>query len=121
MPPLSSSYFALNKFQPPEEYDDSVEDSDALRWDAARVGQQRMPLKDHTFEERKLAIHRRIARQEVLLAMLTAKHHEAFLDLDIVDDKDPDWVYIMFLTNPRPNTGYRIVKAREVIPTGRRA
>ena len=120
-PPLSSSYFALNKFQPLEEYNDPAEDSDALRRDAARVGWQRMPLKDHTFEERKLAIRRRIARQEALLATLTAKHYKVFPDLDIVDDKDPDWVYIKFLTNPRPNTGHRIVKAWEVIPVGYRA
>ena len=39
-PPLtSSSYFALNKFQPPKQYDDPAEDSDALCWDTARVGQ----------------------------------------------------------------------------------
>ena len=80
-----------------------------------------MPLKDHTFKERKLAIRRRIARQEALLVTLTAKHHEAFPDLDIVDDKDPDWVYIKFLTNLRPNTRHRIVNVREVIPTGLRA
>ena len=121
MPPLSSSYFTLNKFQPPEVYNDLAEDSDTLYRDTAGVGQRRMPLKEHTFKERKLAISRRIARQEALLATLTAKHHEAFPDLDIVDDKDPDWVYIKFLTNPCPNTGYTIIKAREVIPTGCRA
>ena len=49
-----------------------------------------MPLKDHTFEEQKLAICRRIARQEALLAMLTTKYHEAFLDLDIINNKDLD-------------------------------
>ena len=121
MPPLSSSYFTLNKFQPLEDYDDPAEDSDALHWDAAGVGRRRMPLKYYTFEERKLAIRRRIARQEALFTTLTAKHHEAFPDLDIVDDKDPDWVYIKFLTNLRPKTGHRIVKAQEVISAGYRA
>ena len=120
-PPLSSSYFTLNKFQPPEEYNDPAEDSDTLRWYAAGVGRWRMLLKDHFFKEWKLAIRRGIARQEALLATLTAKHHKAFPDLDIIDNKDPDWVYIKFLTNPCPNTGHRIVKAREVIPTRRRA
>ena len=70
---LRSSYFTLNKFQPPAEYDDPAEDSDPLRQDAARVGWRRIPLKDHTFKERKLAIRRRIARQKALLATLTIK------------------------------------------------
>jgi len=45
------AWFPVDKFEPPLEYDDPIEDSDAIVRNIAGVGRCRMPTKDHTFEE----------------------------------------------------------------------
>lgn len=46
-PPPGAPYFDLEKFDPPNEYDDYAEDSDAIVRNAAGVGRRRMPTRDH--------------------------------------------------------------------------
>ncbi|KAF8415920.1 hypothetical protein EV426DRAFT_706044 [Tirmania nivea] len=48
----TAAFFAQDRFDPPNEYDDPAEDSDALVRVSAGVRKCRMPTKDHTFEQR---------------------------------------------------------------------
>ena len=67
---VPNPYFAPDRFEPAEVYDDPAEDSDALVRNHAGVASRRMPTKDHTYEERKYKIGKRIQRQQDLLRMV---------------------------------------------------
>ena len=120
LPDAGDKYFPEDHFTP-EMYDDPCEDSDAIVRNAAGVAARRMPTKDHTFEERKYRIRKRIRRQEELLRKVEASHREKFPNVGIIDSTHEDYCYIRMLTNPVPKTGAQLILARQVIPTGRRA
>lgn len=119
--PGPEPYFAEDQFDPPEMYDDPCEDSDALVRNAAGVAKRRLPTKDHTFEERKGRIRRRIRRQQQLLLNMKRAHKEKCPGAPIVDSEEEEFCYTRFLKNPVPTTGAQLVKARSVIHPGRRA
>lgn len=113
-PPVGATYFAVDKFDPPEEFDDPAEDSDALRRNAAGVAPRRYPTVDHSFEDRKLKIRARIRRQQELLSTMKRKHKEKFPNAGQVDSEDEGYAYVNLL-RPKPDTGAKIVKARGVV------
>ncbi|KAF8448514.1 hypothetical protein BGX38DRAFT_573894 [Terfezia claveryi] len=63
-PARADPYFELDKFDPPNEYDDFTGDSDAIVRNAAGVGRRRMPTRDHTFEERNYELRGRVERRQ---------------------------------------------------------
>ena len=117
------AYFPAHKFESPLQYDNHGEDRDALVRNIAGVAGRRMLTKDHTFEERKYKIRQRIARQQEILRSVKLEHKRKFLvpPAVIVDSEDEDHCYIRNLRNPKPTTGARIVKERQVIAAWRRA
>ena len=82
-----------------------------------------MPTKDHTFEQRKHKIRRRIARQQQITRYVKLEHKHKFTvpPAVILDSEDEDYCYIRNPRNHKPTTEARIVKARQVIAAGRRA
>jgi len=115
------AWFPVDKFEPPLEYDDPIDDSDTVVWNIAGVGRRRMPTKDHTFDERKYKLWEWIARQQELLRIVKRTHWEKCPNTSIINSDHKDFYYIRNLKRPKCNTGARIVKARAVIPAGRRA
>jgi len=103
------------------EYDDPIEDSDAVVRNIAVVGMRRMPTKDYTFEERKYKLQKQIARQQELLRTVKWTYREKCPNAPIIDSDHEDFCYIRNLKRPKCNMGARIVQARAVIPAGRRA
>ncbi|KAF8416448.1 hypothetical protein EV426DRAFT_705918 [Tirmania nivea] len=122
-PPLDPTvaFLPRNRFEPPNEYDDPAEDSDALVRDAAGVRKRRMPTKDHTFEKRKYEIRKRIERQERVKSTIKFEHKRKFPDADIIDSEHEDYCYIRNHKKPKCNTGLKLVKARQVVGVGHRA
>ena len=120
LPDAGDTYFPEDHFTPAM-YDDPWEDSDAIVRNAVGVAAHRMPSKDHTFEERKFRIRKRIRRQEELLRNVEAAHIEKFPNVGIIDSTREDYCYIRMLTNPVPKTGAQLILARQVVPVGRRA
>jgi len=114
-------WFPVDKFEPPLEYDDPIKDSDVVVRNIAGVGRRRMPTKDHTFEERKYKLREWIVRQQELLRIVKQTHWEKCPNAPIINSDHEDFCYIRNLKRPKCNTGARIVKARAVIPAGRRA
>ena len=118
---VSNPYFAPDRFEPAKVYDDPAEDCDALVRNHAGVASRRMPTKDHTYEERKYKIHKRIQRQQHLLRMVERSHRAKFPNEVIYYSDHKDWCFIHNLNNPIPKTGPQLVKARAVAPVGHRA
>ena len=84
---VPNPYFAPNRFEPAEVYDDPAEDCDALVRNHAGVASRRMPTKDHTYEERKYKIRKRIQRQQDLLRMVERSHRAKFPN-EVINDSD---------------------------------
>ena len=118
---VSNPYFASDRWEPAEVYDDPAEDSDALVRNHTGVASRRMPTKDHTYEERKYKIRKRIKRQQHLLRMVERSHRAKFPNEVIYHSDHKDWCFIHKLKNPIPKTGPQFVKARAVAPVGHRA
>ena len=118
---VPNPYFAPDRFEPAEVYDDPAEDSDALVRNHAGVASRRMPTKDHTYEERKYKIRKRIQRQQDLLRMVDRSHRSKFPNEVMHDSDHKDWYFIYNLKNPIPKTGPQFVKAYAVASIWRRA
>jgi len=115
------AWFLVDKFEPPLEYDDPIEDSDAVVQNIVRVGRRRTPTKNHTFEERKYKLREQIAKQQELLRTVKQTHREKCPNASIIDSDHKDFCYIRNLKRPKCNMGARIIKAHAVIPAERRA
>ncbi|RPB18124.1 hypothetical protein L211DRAFT_854441 [Terfezia boudieri ATCC MYA-4762] len=85
IPPPGAAYFELEKFAPPTEYNDYAEDSDAIVRNAAGVSRRRIPIRDHTFEERKYELCARIKCQQDIKIAVKAKHQRLFPNAGIID------------------------------------
>ena len=105
-------YFTPTHFDPPETYDDPAEDSDQLVRDANNLALRRMPIKDHTFEERKWRIRERIQRQKHLLQKMKLAHVTAIKNTTTIDSEDKGFCFQCYLKNPVPKTGQQQVLAR---------
>jgi len=115
------AWFPVDKFKPPLEYNDPIEDSDVVVRNITGVGRRRMPIKDHTFEERKYTLRERIARQQELLRTVKWTYRDKCPNAPIIDSDHEDFCYIRNLKRPKCNTGARIIKAHAVIPAGHQA
>ena len=112
-------YFKPQHFDPPEMFDDPAEDTDALIRNTAGVGARRLPIKDYTFEERKWRIRKGIQRQQLLLLRMKREHYLKFPNGGTIDSDHEDFCYQAHLKNPVPNNGHQLVKARQVLASGR--
>jgi len=113
------AWFSVDKFKPPLEYDDPIENSDAIVWNIVGVGRRRISTKDYTFEEQKYKLWERIARQQELLRTGKRTHQQKCPNALIIDSAHEDFCYIRNLKRPKCNTSARIIKAHAVIPAGR--
>ena len=108
-------YFTPTHFDSHETYDDPAEDSDQLIRDANNLATCRMPIKDHTFEERKWRICERIQRQKCLLQKMNLAHVTAIENTTTIDSEDEGFCFQRYLKNPVPKTGQQRVLARQVV------
>ena len=108
-------YFATTEFHLPETYHDPVEDSDQLVRDANNLASCRMPLKDHTFEERKWRIRHRIQRQQRLLQKMKMAHVTTIDNTTTIDSEDEGFCFQRHLKDPVPKTGQQQVLALRVV------
>ncbi|RPB23550.1 hypothetical protein L211DRAFT_849818 [Terfezia boudieri ATCC MYA-4762] len=112
-PPPGAAYFELEKFAPPTEYNDYAKDSTAIVRNATGVGRRHMPIRDHTFEERKYELRVRIKRQQDTQIAVKAEHQHLFPNVGIIDSDNEGYCYIDWLKKPKPTTGPQLVKARQ--------
>ena len=98
-------YFTPMDFDPPETYDDPAEDSDQLLRDANNLAPSRMPIKDHSFEERKWRIRHRIQRQERLLQKMKLAHVTPIENTTTIDSEYEGFGFQYDLKDPVPKTG----------------
>ena len=115
---LEETYFARDRFDPPLMYDNPAEDSDAITRNRIGLAKRRMPTVDHTFEDRKQAIQKRINRQIMLLNTVSAAHRAKFPNLDIYEPGSQEWA-LMELFDPKPTWGVDIVWAQYSIVYGK--
>ena len=106
-----SPYFTPTHFDPPETYDDPAEDSDQLMRDANNLTPCRMPIKDHTFEERKWRIRQRIQWQKRLLQKMKLAHITDIENTTTINSEDEGFCFQRYLNDPVPKTGQQRVLA----------
>ena len=112
------TYFPADRFDPPEEYDDPCEDSDALMRNRLGLAKRRMPTVDHAFEERKRLIRKRIKRQIELLNKISEAHRAKFPNLDIYEPGSEEWAQMQLFV-PKLTCGVDIVNARRSVIFGK--
>ena len=108
-------YSTTTEFDPPETYNDPAEDSDQLVRDANNLTSRRMPLKDHTFEQRKWQIQQWIQRQQCLLQKMKMAHVTTIDNTMTIDSEDEGFCFQRHLQDPVPKTGQQRVLARQVV------
>jgi len=116
-PPEDGAYFAPGSFDAVEEYDDPVEDSDAIHRNLAGMAKRTFPRTEVAFEERKLKIRKRIKRQQKLLRTMKRKHRAKFPNRDIYDSDRAEWTWLVDI-RPKLRDGPEMVFARGVVDTG---
>ncbi|KAF8432800.1 hypothetical protein BGX38DRAFT_1146328 [Terfezia claveryi] len=82
------------KFIPRNEYEDFAEDSDTNLRNIIGVCRRWMPTRDHTFEQCKYELHRRVDRLQETLSDIKKEHKCLFPNADIIDSDDKDYYYI---------------------------
>ncbi|KAF8457355.1 hypothetical protein BDZ91DRAFT_767259 [Kalaharituber pfeilii] len=114
-PPDGQPYFAADHFVL-EEYNDPAEDSDTFIRLANGGAKRVMPKTDAGFENRKMQVRKRIARQQALLTALKNKHVGIHgQQVNIIDSDDEEWLYMQHLD---PVSGGQVIEMRPYASAG---